>query len=178
MQAGSCRIRSQNDLHISALRRAGVTPRSSHSYVYDAENRINSASGFTYVYDTDGNRVQKINGNTAPVAGTLYWYMTAGIVAESDLVDNLQSEYVFFDGERVAPYADFSHPQSLNIYGYVGNNPVSRADKDGHCWHWLWGGSCKEDPPPAPKPPVVITPGTPQNNLPNAQDAARAYPNL
>src|SRR5205807_5808844 len=72
----------------------------------------------------------------------------------------------------------FSNPQSLNIYGYVGNNPVSRADKDGHCWHWLWGGSCKEDPPPAPKPPAVITPGTPQNNLANAQDAARADPNL
>jgi len=34
--------------------------------------------------------------------GTLYWYMTPGIVAESDLAGNLKSEYVFFDGERVA----------------------------------------------------------------------------
>src|SRR5262249_4903774 len=34
--------------------------------------------------------------------GTLYWYMSLGIVAESDLNGNLQSEYVFFDGERIA----------------------------------------------------------------------------
>src|ERR1035441_8021341 len=33
-------------------------------------------------------------------------------------------------------------------------------------------------PPPAPKPPAVITPGTPQNNLANAQAAARNNPNF
>jgi len=32
-------------------------------------------------YDADGNRVRKSNGST----GTLYWYMTPGIVGESDL---------------------------------------------------------------------------------------------
>ncbi|MDP9268026.1 MAG: hypothetical protein M3P27_06820, partial [Acidobacteriota bacterium] len=31
------------------------------------------------------------------------------------------------------PYADFGNPQSLNLYGYVGNNPLARADSDGHC---------------------------------------------
>ncbi len=86
-------------------------------------------------------------------------------------------------GPTGVPYADFSNPQSLNLYTYVGNNPLSRTDADGHCWHWLWGGHCKEDPPPpppppAPKPPAVITPGTPQNNLANAQDAARSDPKL
>lgn len=30
------------------------------------------------------------------------------------------------------PYAQFGDPQSLNLYGYVGNNPVSHADTDGH----------------------------------------------
>jgi RHS repeat-associated protein len=72
------------------------------TYTYDAENRIATAvtsSGTeTYIYDVDGNRVGKSNGST----GTLYWYMSPGIVAESDLLGNLQSEYVFFDGERVA----------------------------------------------------------------------------
>ncbi len=68
------------------------------NYVFDPENRIAGAGGFTYIYDADGNRVEKANGST----GTLYWYMTPGIVAESDLSGNLQSEYVFFDGERVA----------------------------------------------------------------------------
>jgi YD repeat-containing protein len=69
-----------------------------NNYTFDPENRITSAAGFTYTYDADGNRVEKSNGTT----GTLYWYMTPGIVAESDLAGNLQSEYVFFDGERVA----------------------------------------------------------------------------
>ncbi|MDP9268027.1 MAG: polymorphic toxin type 24 domain-containing protein [Acidobacteriota bacterium] len=31
------------------------------------------------------------------------------------------------------PYADFGNPQSLNLYGYVGNNPLAHADSDGHC---------------------------------------------
>ncbi len=32
------------------------------------------------------------------------------------------------------PYADYSNPQSLNLYAYVGNNPLARADADGHNW--------------------------------------------
>jgi RHS repeat-associated protein len=87
------------------------------------------------------------------------------------------------------PYADLGDPQSLNLYGYVRDLPTSRADGDGHgiidrvlC---ALGSSaaCKNlvpappSPPPAPPTPAVITPGTPQNNLANAQDAARANPN-
>jgi RHS repeat-associated protein len=30
------------------------------------------------------------------------------------------------------PYADFSNPQSLNLYAYAGNSPVSSADANGH----------------------------------------------
>jgi len=30
------------------------------------------------------------------------------------------------------PYADLENPQSLNLYSYVNNNPLSKADKDGH----------------------------------------------
>src|SRR5262249_30552535 len=157
--------------------------------------------------------------------------MTPGIVAESELNGNLQSEYVFFDGERVArkdfpsnavsyyftdhlkttdivtdaqgniknesdfypwggelpfvandsnhykftgkerdletnldyfgaryysnslgrwmspdwnekpepiTYADLSDPQTLNLYGYGRNNPMSHRDGDGHFWQELW----------------------------------------
>lgn len=31
------------------------------------------------------------------------------------------------------PYAKLADPQSLNLYAYVGNNPVNRLDVDGHC---------------------------------------------
>ena len=30
------------------------------------------------------------------------------------------------------PYADLGDPQSLNLYGYVRNNPLARRDADGH----------------------------------------------
>jgi RHS repeat-associated protein len=69
-----------------------------NNYNYDAENRIIGAAGYTYIYDADGNRVEKSNGST----GTIYWYMSPGIVAESDLHGNLTSEYVFFNGRRMA----------------------------------------------------------------------------
>jgi RHS repeat-associated protein len=198
-------------------------------YHFDQENRLTGAAGYTYTYDGDGNRVIKSSGNTAS-SGTLYWYMTPGVIAESDLAGTLKSEYVFFDGERVArrdnpgtpsatvayyfsdhlktasvitdaagtikaesdyypwggelqfvandandykftgkkrdaetgldyfgaryysnglarwvsadwsatpvpvPYADFGNPQSLNLYQFVGGNPASKADLDGHCF--------------------------------------------
>lgn len=31
------------------------------------------------------------------------------------------------------PYASFSEPQSLNLYGYVRNNPLAKANGDGYC---------------------------------------------
>jgi RHS repeat-associated protein len=49
------------------------------------------------------------------------------------------------------PYADFGDPQSLNLYGFVGGNPSSKTDSDGHCtvgnetqkethnWFWCLG---------------------------------------
>jgi hypothetical protein len=30
------------------------------------------------------------------------------------------------------PFADFNNPQSLNLYGYVNNNPIGHIDKNGH----------------------------------------------
>jgi RHS repeat-associated protein len=37
------------------------------------------------------------------------------------------------DKPEAVPYSDLSNPQSLNLYGYVNNNPLSKADKDDHC---------------------------------------------
>jgi RHS repeat-associated protein len=35
------------------------------------------------------------------------------------------------------PYAKLDNPQSLNLYSYVMNNPLSRVDADGHFWQEL-----------------------------------------
>ena len=32
------------------------------------------------------------------------------------------------------PYAFFGNPQTLNLYSYVGNNPITHGDPDGHCY--------------------------------------------
>jgi RHS repeat-associated protein len=34
--------------------------------------------------------------------------------------------------EEPVPYAKLDNPQTLNLYGYVGNNPMSKVDADGH----------------------------------------------
>jgi RHS repeat-associated protein len=219
------------------------------NYTFDQENRLTGAAGYTYTYDADGNRVRKSNGNLA-ANGTLYWYMTPGVVAESDLAGTLKSEYIFFDGERVArrdgatggggvfyyfsdhlqtasvitdsagvikaesdyypwggelkfvdndsndykftgkkrdietgldyfgaryysnglgrwisadwsatpvpvPYANFYDPQTLNLYQFVGGNPASKADPDGH--------AC---------PPDCLAPAAPVN--PSAEEVRKA----
>src|SRR5437868_2982265 len=38
------------------------------------------------------------------------------------------------------PYADLHDPQSLNLYGYVRNSPISRFDADGHD-EWFANGA-------------------------------------
>jgi hypothetical protein len=36
------------------------------------------------------------------------------------------------------PYADLGNPQTLNLYLYVKNNPLSLTDPDGHFWKQFW----------------------------------------
>ena len=35
---------------------------------------------------------------------------------------------------QAVPYADFSDPQTLNLYSYTRNNPLTWTDPDGHCF--------------------------------------------
>jgi RHS repeat-associated protein len=92
---------SASDYQYDAAGNMTYDATASLSYSFDQENRLTGAGGYTYTYDGDGNRVRKSNGNTA-ASGTLYWDMTPGVVAETDLAGTTKSEYVFFDGERVA----------------------------------------------------------------------------
>ena len=107
------------------------------TYTYDQENRLTGAAGYAYTYDGDGNRVRKSNGST----GTLYWYMTPGIVGESDLSGNLTDEYVFFDGERVARkstngvfYYFSDHLKTASVITDSAGNIKSESD------FYPWGG--------------------------------------
>jgi RHS repeat-associated protein len=109
------------------------------NYSYDPENRVTGAAGYTYTYDADGNRVEKASGTT----GTLYWYMSLGIVGESDLAGALKSEYVFFDGERVArrdlsggsvSYYFSDHLKTASVITDSGGTIKSESD------YYPWGG--------------------------------------
>ena len=65
-------------------------------YQYDAENRMTSTAGVSYTYDGDGKRVQKSNGR-------LHWYGTSSdALVETDLAGNNPTEFVFFNGKRIA----------------------------------------------------------------------------
>jgi RHS repeat-associated protein len=190
----------------------GVTP-----LTWDAESRLTSAAGATYIYDAEGNRVEKQgvgvtdtvyfggkpiarlaagqwtdliygpNGMLAEVAGTQTAQPTYRLLdhlgteigqtdASAQLINpldyrpfggvfsgNTNDPYLFTGKERDAesgldyfgaryygsnmgrwmspdwsakasavPYAKLDNPQSLNLYGYVGNNPLSARDIDGH----------------------------------------------
>ncbi|MGA2436476.1 MAG: RHS repeat-associated core domain-containing protein, partial [Bryobacteraceae bacterium] len=51
--------------------------------------------------------------------------------------------------EEPVPYAKLENPQSLNLYSYVLNNPISAFDPDGHCdsgGHADLAGPCPPDP--------------------------------
>ena len=107
------------------------------NYTFDQENRITGAGGYAYTYDSDGNRVRKSNSST----GTLYWYMTPGIVGESDLSGNLTDEYVFFGGERVARkstngvfYYFSDHLKTASVITDSAGNIKSESD------FYPWGG--------------------------------------
>jgi RHS repeat-associated protein len=38
------------------------------------------------------------------------------------------------DDPETVPYANFRNPQSINLYSFTGNNPLSLVDLDGHVW--------------------------------------------
>jgi RHS repeat-associated protein len=56
------------------------------------------------------------------------------------------------------PYAKLDNPQSLNLYAYVGNNPMNRFDSDGHtCWTVLGIPVCVGAAAPLPSQPTPVT---------------------
>ena len=87
-----------------------MTSNMSTGYTYDAESRVIWTSGYRYLYDADGERVEKCLAATPSTAcptsgtnGTLYWRgIGTDTLAESDLSGNATEDYAYFNGERVA----------------------------------------------------------------------------
>jgi hypothetical protein len=66
------------------------------SFTYDAENRMLTAGGVSYTYDAQGERVMKSTG-------TLYWHGLGGeVLLETNNTGGNQTEYIFFNGQRIA----------------------------------------------------------------------------
>lgn len=74
-----------------------------NTYLYDAENRLTHIGGsLAFMYDGDGKRVKKMSGK-------LYWTGTSSdALVETDLAGNNATEYIFFNGKRIARIANGS----------------------------------------------------------------------
>jgi hypothetical protein len=109
----TCQANSNNQLTTCSLgydAAGNMTSNATTTYTYDAENRVIWTSGYRYVYDGDGERVEKCVAATSSTPcptsgtnGTLYWRGTGqDTLDESDLSGNAKEEYIYFNGERVA----------------------------------------------------------------------------
>jgi RHS repeat-associated protein len=100
------------------------------TYVYDAENRLVWTSGYRYIYDGDGQRVEKCQAATATTAcptsgttGTLYWRGTGSdTLAETDLGGSQQEEYIFFNGQRIARRDVSSTGATIGLHYYFSDH--------------------------------------------------------
>ncbi|GEM_PF-6045664 len=84
-----------------------------HQYAYDNENRMASVdnTGATYIYGPMGERVRKDTGGK----GTEYIYFQGLAIAEKDVSSGYWSDYIFFNGQRIARANNFEH--QLHISG-------------------------------------------------------------
>ncbi|HYG99310.1 MAG TPA: RHS repeat-associated core domain-containing protein [Terriglobales bacterium] len=91
-------------------------------YAYDPENRLSSSGSTSYTYDGDGQRVMK-----AP--GKAYWSAAAlpGAVTETDSAGNIMSDYVFFNGRRIARL-DLSTPPRYYISDHLGSTSLVTSE--------------------------------------------------
>jgi len=76
------------------------------------------------------------------------------------------------------PYAKLDSPQSLNLYGYMRNNPLGGVDQDGHCdwcqkvWNKITGNGWQTDAQVAANRATVTTSQTMSVTLPAAATVA------
>ena len=128
-----------------------LTNDGSHSYTYDAENRLTKVDGGTtasYFYDAEGRRVQK----TASGKTIDYVYDLTGHVIEEKQVSpsaTMQASYVYFGGGLLAEYKDgttyFVHQDHLGSARLLtAAGPSTRIQSSGgaHTWKYYISGEC------------------------------------
>jgi RHS repeat-associated protein len=99
---------------------AGGLLNDSDFYPYDSEVPITTADANHYKFT--GKERDRESGND--YFGARYYSGAMGRFMSPD----------WSALPRAVPYASLENPQSLNLYGYAGNNPLSKTDPDGHCY--------------------------------------------
>jgi RHS repeat-associated protein len=101
-----------------------------------------ATNGYSYIYDGDGQRVKKCTEGTTPgscatsATGTLYWRgLGSDPLTETDLSGNLQNNYIFFHGQRVARNDSsgglhYYFSDHLGSHGVVENATGSACEQD------------------------------------------------
>lgn len=102
-----------------------------------------ATSGYSYIYDGDGQRVEKCTEGTTPgtcasgATGTLYWRgnFASDALTETNLSGTVQNNYIFFNGQRVARVdsAEAVHyyfSDHLGTHGVVENATGSVCEQD------------------------------------------------
>ena len=114
-----------------------------HFYFSDhlgSHSVVTSANGGTIEQESD---YYPFGGERAITAGPTNYKFTGKERDPESGLDYFIARYYssshgrFFSADWAAapttvPYAEFGDPQSLNLYSYVRNNPLSHADADGH----------------------------------------------
>lgn len=102
-QLTTCLGSNAYDLAGNLENNGGVT------YTYDAENRLIATGSTSYIYDGDGNRIEKCTTGTGPgtcsttATGTIYWlHAGGGTLAESNLGGNWTAAYGLVRGQIVS----------------------------------------------------------------------------
>jgi RHS repeat-associated protein len=139
-----CKVRKDGapSVVVISAKTKGGPPAGSTAYVYDAENRLIATGGFSYLYDGDGQRVEKCTEGTTPgscasgATGTLYWRGTnSDPLTETDLLGNVLNTYIFFNGQRIARRDStgtdhYYFSDHLGSHGVVENATGSTCEQD------------------------------------------------
>jgi RHS repeat-associated protein len=108
--------------HLGAARivanSSGSVLDDSDFYPFEGERVVTSSSGSNYKFTGK----ERDSESGLDNFGARYYSSSAGRFMTPDWSNALQP----------VPYADLKNPQSLNLYGYVDDNPLSRSDEDGH----------------------------------------------